>query len=68
MLHEKGKAVMGGQRGGTVKDKPIPEPTEKLIEMCNADDQFSNLDQTLRLVLSSANKPEAVPPPKKSKR
>ena len=33
-------------------EKPIPEPTEDLKALCNADNQFSNFDRTFRAVMS----------------
>ena len=33
-------------------EKPIPKPTEKLKELCNADNQFSNFDRMFRTIIS----------------
>jgi hypothetical protein len=35
-----------------VKDKSIPEPSEKLKALCDADNQFSNFDRVFRKVMS----------------
>jgi hypothetical protein len=35
-----------------VRDKPIPEPTEALKSLCNAEDQFSNFERVFRTVMS----------------
>ena len=35
-----------------MKEKPIPEPTEKLKALCNADNQFSNFERVFRSVMA----------------
>lgn len=35
-----------------MKAKPIPEPTEKLKAMCDADDQFNNFERVFRSVMA----------------
>lgn len=33
-------------------EKPIPEPTDDLKALCNAEDQFANFDRVFRRVMS----------------
>jgi hypothetical protein len=36
----------------SVKSRPIPEPSEELKALCDADNQFSNFDRAFRAVMS----------------
>jgi len=39
-------------KGETLAERQIPEPTEALKSLCNAENQFSNFEQVFRKVLS----------------
>lgn len=35
-----------------MKQKPIPEPTDELKKLCDADNQFSNFERVFRSVIA----------------